>query len=61
MMQFNNQNTSSLFKKTVKSLPENKQAIFAREVKKIADKKIVSDSDDFTVNINDLRTALANI
>lgn len=60
-MQFNNQTTSSLFKKTVKSLPENKQALFAREVKRIGDEKITSDSDDFTITVDDLKTALATI
>ena len=60
-MQFNNQTTSSLFKKTMKSLPENKQAVFARTVKKIGDKKIVSDSTDFTITVDDLKNALATI
>lgn len=60
-MQFNNQSTSSLFKKTMKALPESKQATFARTVKKIADKKIVSDSADFTITVDDLKIALATI
>lgn len=57
MLQFNNSTTSKIFKTTMKTLEGDKQASFAKEVKNIADKKIISDSDDFTVNIQDLQAA----
>lgn len=59
-MHFNNSTTKTMFAKTLKNLDVTKQAIFAHEVKKIADVKITSDSD-FQVNMNDLKIALAKI
>lgn len=61
MLQFKDSKTSKLFRDTFRSLSEENQAKFAREVKTIADKKIVSDSQDFEVTVSDLRTALATI
>lgn len=60
-MQFNNQKTRSLFNRAMRNLTEEKSVRFAKEVKKIGDKKIISDSDDFTITVDDLKTALANI
>lgn len=61
MIQFKNSTTKTLFKKTASELDNAQQAKFISEVKKIADKKIVSDSDDFTVNVSDLKVAIAKI
>lgn len=61
MLQFKDSKTSKLFRETFKSLSEEKQSKFAREVKTIANKKIVSDSQDFEITVSDLRTALAKI
>jgi len=43
----------------MKELKGKAQTKFAHAVKEIADKKIVSDSDDFTVTLSDLRVALS--
>lgn len=61
MLQFKDSKTKSLFRETFKSLNEEKQSKFAREVKKLADKKLVSDSQDFEVNVNDLRAVINSI
>ena len=61
MMQFNNQKTRTLFNRAMRNLTEEKGTLFAREVKRIGDKKILSDSDDFTITVDDLKTALATI
>ncbi len=61
MLQFKDSKTKTMFSKTLKNLTEEKQSKFAGEVKRIADKKIVSESDDFTITFEDLKIAISKI
>ena len=61
MLQFKDSKTKTMFSRALKNLTEEKQSKFAGEVKRIADKKIVSESDDFTITFEDLKIAILKI